>query len=169
MAYESMFKLILKYKNNLLEIFNTVGLIDSLISIASTGKVSVLFNPVLRNTNMLNKPCLNTEPGYPKAGYPSSISSAGYAGSHGLIGPTGSAGSTCPAGSPVPRPWLSFRTFTTHFSKIRGKFLSIDKHILVTGSNASGKSTFLKTIAINAIFAQTIHTCLAENMLHTSL
>lgn len=33
--------------------------------------------------------------------------------------------------------------------------------VLVTGSNASGKSTFLKTIAINAILAQTINTCLA--------
>src|SRR5699024_1649134 len=30
---------------------------------------------------------------------------------------------------------------------------------LVTGSNASGKSTFLKNIAVNAILAQTIVTC----------
>ncbi len=34
--------------------------------------------------------------------------------------------------------------------------------ILLTGSNASGKSTFLKTVAINSIFAQTIHTALAD-------
>ncbi|GFI58963.1 DNA mismatch repair protein MutS [Muribaculaceae bacterium] len=34
--------------------------------------------------------------------------------------------------------------------------------ILITGSNASGKSTFLKTVAINSLFAQTIHTCLAK-------
>ena len=34
--------------------------------------------------------------------------------------------------------------------------------VLITGSNASGKYTFLKTLAINAILAQTIHTCLAE-------
>lgn len=33
--------------------------------------------------------------------------------------------------------------------------------VLVTGSNASGKSTFLKMVAINAILAQTIHTCIA--------
>ncbi len=33
--------------------------------------------------------------------------------------------------------------------------------VLITGSNASGKSTFLKTLAINSIFAQTIHTCTA--------
>ena len=34
--------------------------------------------------------------------------------------------------------------------------------MLVTGSNASGKSTFLKMVAINAILAQTIHTCAAS-------
>lgn len=35
--------------------------------------------------------------------------------------------------------------------------------ILITGSNASGKSTFLKSIAINAILAQTIYTCTASS------
>ena len=33
--------------------------------------------------------------------------------------------------------------------------------ILITGSNASGKSTFLKTVALNVILAQTVHTCMA--------
>ncbi len=36
------------------------------------------------------------------------------------------------------------------------------KPVLITGSNASGKSTFLKSVAINAILAQTIYTCPAE-------
>lgn len=36
-----------------------------------------------------------------------------------------------------------------------------ERGVLLTGSNASGKSTFLKTAAINAVFAQTIHTCAA--------
>lgn len=35
--------------------------------------------------------------------------------------------------------------------------------ILVTGSNASGKSTFLKNIAVNGILAQTIYTCTATS------
>lgn len=35
--------------------------------------------------------------------------------------------------------------------------------VLLTGSNASGKSTFLKTVAVNAVFAQTIHTCTADS------
>ncbi|MGN1184956.1 MAG: DNA mismatch repair protein MutS, partial [Oliverpabstia sp.] len=37
--------------------------------------------------------------------------------------------------------------------------IHIHQGVLVTGSNASGKSTFLKTLALNAILAQTIHTC----------
>lgn len=36
------------------------------------------------------------------------------------------------------------------------------RNILLTGSNASGKSTFIKTIAVNAIMAQTVHTVLAD-------
>lgn len=36
------------------------------------------------------------------------------------------------------------------------------RSVLITGSNASGKSTFLKTVAVNAILAQTIHTCMAD-------
>lgn len=34
--------------------------------------------------------------------------------------------------------------------------------VLLTGSNASGKSTFLKTIGINAILSQTIYTCTGQ-------
>ncbi|MDT2848897.1 DNA mismatch repair protein MutS [Vagococcus carniphilus] len=34
---------------------------------------------------------------------------------------------------------------------------------LVTGSNASGKSTYVKSVAINCLLAQTIHTCLATS------
>jgi hypothetical protein len=34
--------------------------------------------------------------------------------------------------------------------------------VLVTGSNMSGKSTFLRTVGVNAVLAQTISTCLAR-------
>ncbi len=34
--------------------------------------------------------------------------------------------------------------------------------VLVTGSNMSGKSTFLRTVGVNAVLAQTIGTCLAR-------
>lgn len=40
--------------------------------------------------------------------------------------------------------------------------MKVSDSILITGSNASGKSTFLKTVAINIILAQTIYTCLAK-------
>jgi hypothetical protein len=36
------------------------------------------------------------------------------------------------------------------------------KSILITGSNMSGKSTFLRTLVINSILAQTIYTCFAD-------
>ena len=43
--------------------------------------------------------------------------------------------------------------------------METEESVLITGSNASGKSTFLKTVAINSILAQTIHTALAERYL----
>lgn len=48
---------------------------------------------------------------------------------------------------------------TTNSLKIKGK------SILLTGSNMSGKSTFLRTIAINSILAQTINTCFADEFI----
>ena len=41
--------------------------------------------------------------------------------------------------------------------------LETERSILLTGSNASGKSTFLKAAAINAILSQTIHTALCRH------
>lgn len=38
-----------------------------------------------------------------------------------------------------------------------------ERGVLITGSNASGKSTFLKAVALNALLAQTVHTCPAES------
>ena len=39
--------------------------------------------------------------------------------------------------------------------------LNLTDSCMVTGSNASGKSTFIKAVALNAILAQTLHTCTA--------
>lgn len=41
--------------------------------------------------------------------------------------------------------------------------IKAERGVLLTGSNASGKSTFLKTVALNAVLAQTLHTCLAKS------
>ena len=37
-----------------------------------------------------------------------------------------------------------------------------NKNIMITGSNMAGKTTFLKTMGVNAVFAQTLHMCMAE-------
>ncbi len=42
--------------------------------------------------------------------------------------------------------------------------LDWNSNVLVTGSNASGKSTFVKAVAINAILAQSIYTCWADSL-----
>ena len=44
---------------------------------------------------------------------------------------------------------------------VENDFLLVDR-AMITGANASGKSTFMKALAINVILAQTIHTCTAE-------
>ena len=41
--------------------------------------------------------------------------------------------------------------------------INTERNILITGSNASGKSTFLKTVALNAIFAQCFGFAFAES------
>lgn len=41
--------------------------------------------------------------------------------------------------------------------------VSLEGGALITGSNASGKSTFLKTLGINGLLAQTVHTVLADS------
>ncbi len=40
--------------------------------------------------------------------------------------------------------------------------IETNRGVLLTGSNASGKSTFLKSVAISAVMAQTIHTVCAD-------
>lgn len=40
---------------------------------------------------------------------------------------------------------------------------ALEGRAIITGANASGKSTFMKAVAINAILAQTIHTCSAAH------
>ena len=42
--------------------------------------------------------------------------------------------------------------------------MELRKGAIFTGANASGKSTFMKAVAINVILAQTIHTCVAKNV-----
>ena len=41
--------------------------------------------------------------------------------------------------------------------------LSVTRGVLLTGSNASGKSTFLRAVAVAGVLSQTIHTCPASD------
>ncbi|WP_051227083.1 MutS-related protein [Butyrivibrio sp. MC2013] len=41
--------------------------------------------------------------------------------------------------------------------------IDTDKGVLITGSNASGKSTFLKTVAVAALMAQSLHTVTGDS------
>jgi hypothetical protein len=43
--------------------------------------------------------------------------------------------------------------------------IDFDKSCIITGSNASGKSTFIKAVAVNVILAQSINTCMAKKMI----
>ena len=45
---------------------------------------------------------------------------------------------------------------------VKNDLVISSKSILITGSNMSGKSTFLRTVIINSILAQTIYTCFAD-------
>lgn len=40
--------------------------------------------------------------------------------------------------------------------------LTLEKSCLITGSNASGKSTFIKAAAVNAVLGQAVNTCMAR-------
>jgi MutS domain V len=52
---------------------------------------------------------------------------------------------------------------------VKNNLVIKDKSILITGSNMSGKSSFLRTLAINSILAQTIYTCFADEFISPSL
>lgn len=42
--------------------------------------------------------------------------------------------------------------------------VELENSCIITGSNASGKSTFIKAVALSAILGQNIHTCMASEM-----
>ena len=110
--FNRMLNVFFKEKDAILEVFEIVGFLDAMCSVASfrTGI------PYYTNPEFVQEKCFQTKEMYHpflEKPVPASIAAAGS--------------------------------------------------VLVTGSNASGKSTFLKSCAINAILAQTIHTVCAQN------
>jgi DNA mismatch repair ATPase MutS len=115
-SFESINKKISLYRTELRELFETVGLLDSMAAVASFQESVPFYTlPVMYRADAAHKPSLQFKDIY-----------------HPLID------------EPVTNS------------------VAIKKPVLITGSNASGKSTFLKTVAINAVLAQSISTCLAS-------
>lgn len=111
--FNSMHKIVIDQKDDLLNIFDTIGFLDSMIAIASYRKMLNYYSePKLSNDNKPNIEIIDLY--------------------HPLIL------------DPIPNS------------------ITEDKSMLITGSNASGKSTFIKTVAINAILSQTIFTSLSK-------
>jgi hypothetical protein len=114
--YEYLCNAIVKHRTELVEIYDILGLLDSLISVASFRESVPFFcAPELAKPDADSHRCLDFDGLY----------------------------------HPLIRDAVS-------------NSLETDRPVLVTGSNASGKSTFLKTVAVNAILAQTFDTCLAH-------
>lgn len=114
--YEKVKETVIKNKKQLKSVYEYVGVIDALISIASyRSSLEYYIKPILNKSNSKDNNHINFYDIY-----------------HPLIK------------NPVPNS---------------GEF---KRSSLLTGSNASGKSTFIKTIAINAILAQSIYTCCAK-------
>jgi hypothetical protein len=116
-GFESLLKCINRFSEEIRDLFETIGFLDSIISIASY-RESLNFYSVPELHKSVNDKSANL------------FFSDAY---HPLIN------------EPVANS------------------INMEKSTLITGSNASGKSTFLKTVAINAILAQTIYTCLARD------
>jgi DNA mismatch repair ATPase MutS len=112
-AFHSYLRLMDKFENQLREIFETIGFLDSMIAAASY------------------------KAGLKKSVEPELTDSILFLDIVGVMHPL--------LEKPVPNS-LSLR---------KGG-------MLITGSNMSGKTTFLKTIGVNMIFAQTLHFCLAK-------
>lgn len=114
--FQSMSREAVRLEKDLIEMYETIGFLDSMISIASyrvmMGEYCV---PELGQGSRKETPCLAAENLY-----------------HPLVS------------EPVKNT------------------IRAERSVLLTGSNASGKSTFIKTVAINAILAQTVHTALAD-------
>ncbi len=111
-SYYSLLGKIEKNKKNLREIYELVGFIDSMISIASFRTEYKAHCKPTFNTN--NKIMQN-----------------------------------------ICNPLIK--------NPVQNSFFFENNNTIITGSNMSGKTTFLKTIGVNALLAQTIHTCLADN------
>lgn len=121
-AYESLLNNIYRHRTELLKVYETLGLLDSALAIASYRD----------NLDYYTIPVLN------KASGSKNCKQEGSAHQKDSV-------------------HIDFKDiYHPLIDEPVANSASIYRDVLITGSNASGKSTFLKTAAINAIFAQSI-------------
>lgn len=112
--FDTMLGILRKNRGILNELYNTIGILDSMIAVASFRELMIYYTePVLV---LGTKPFIKVEEIY--------------------------------------HPLLEEPVMNS---------LETDNSVLITGSNASGKSTFIKTMAINGILSQTIYTSLSRS------
>ncbi len=75
--------------------------------------------------------------------------------------------STCqPEFLPVSKQLSSTKAYHPLIEKCVNNSINVNtKSVLITGSNMSGKTTLLRTLALNAVLAQTIFTCFAQSFI----
>lgn len=118
--FQSMSREAIQLEGDLLEMYQTIGFLDSMVAVASYREMMMDYCvPALTQTGVSGQ----GDKGYLKA-------------------------------KQLYHPLIS--------DPVKND-IDADRSVLLTGSNASGKSTFIKTVAINAILAQTVMTVLADS------
>lgn len=110
-AFYNLARSISRYRNEIIEVYKLVGLVDSMIAVASWRETLPCWCKPELNGGIQDKYILFTDMAHPLLSDPVANS------------------------------------------------LDIRRNMLLTGSNATGKSTFLKAVALNAILAQSVYTC----------
>lgn len=142
--FNSMVKKLAKHEEEMYDLMNTLGYLEACISVASFRKWLPYWC----------KPEFTGQYG----GF-----SVGGTKAAGSVTGSGSASVTIGGGVKVGGTGLELKeVFHPMIAEPVSNSIRADKHILITGSNASGKSTFLKTVAINAVLSQTIYTSTAK-------
>lgn len=145
--FNNMIKRLAKHEEEMYELMSTLGYLEACISVASFRKwIPYWCRPEFTGLYSINSGAAGGNPSVTAGGTGAGSASV-------IIGGSGKAGGTGLELKEVFHPMIEEPVSNS---------IKADKHILITGSNASGKSTFLKTVAINAVLAQTIFTSTAK-------
>lgn len=133
--FQSMSREAIQLEGDLLEMYQTIGFLDSMVAVASYREMMEDYCvPQLTQTGVS---------GQGKGTEKKNTSKQGKSGNKGYL-----------KAKQLYHPLIS--------DPVKND-IDAERSVLLTGSNASGKSTFIKTVAINAILAQTVMTVLADS------